>query len=222
MSCYAGHMRLGHGTFRVMVRALAALLVAALAWFGWQFADLRSRARRIVDRPQSHRVAIVFGAGVREGRPSDALDDRLKVAARLYHEGSAQRLLVSGDNSTSDYNEPDVMRDALIETYGVDPDDVFADYAGRRTYDTCIRAHDLWGVRSAILVSQRFHLPRAVWTCEKLGIASVGANASLQPYVLGSFYRLREVAASLQAIIDVHLWHPRYIGGPTLPQIDAE
>ena len=113
------------------------------------------------------------------------------------------------------------MKTALIDVLNVPSDVVRVDYAGRRTYDTCIRAHELWGVDRAILVSQDFHLPRAIWTCRRLGIESVGVSASLQPYILGSWYRTRERLARYKAFIDVYLWRPDYIGGAFIEDLDT-
>ena len=159
-------------------------------------------------------VAIVFGAGLRrDGTPSDVLRDRLSVAAELWRTGKAKRLLVSGDNRFENYNEPQAMNDALVADFGVDPGAIAIDYAGRRTYDTCARAQSIWGVEEAILVSQKYHLPRAMWTCERLGIASVGVSASLQPYVKGTSFTFREIPAILRAWWDVYVWPPKYVQG---------
>ncbi len=159
-------------------------------------------------------VVIVFGAGLRpDGSPSDALGDRLEIAAKLYAEDPRRQLLVSGDNSFENYNEPQVMHDTLMATYNIPDDQIFIDFAGRRTYDTCVRAHDLWRIDQAILVSQAFHLPRAIWTCEKLGIDSVGVSASLRSYVRDSYYRHREILAMYKAWFDVNIWEPNYLTG---------
>lgn len=168
-------------------------------------------------------VAIIFGAGLkRDGTPSDVLMDRLRVAAELYRLGKVKRILVSGDNRFENYSEPDAMKTALTDELDVPSNVIYTDYAGRRTYDTCIRAHALWGVDRAILVSQDFHLPRAIWTCRHLGIYSVGVSASLQPYILGSWYRARERLARYKAFVDVYLWRPNYIDGAFIEEIDAK
>lgn len=159
-------------------------------------------------------VAIVFGAGITElNTPTDVLKDRLTVAGRLYWAGTVEKILVSGDNSNEQYSEPDVMRDYLIEIWGIPEEDVTADYAGRRTYDTCVRAHEVWGIESALLVSQAYHLPRSIFTCSKLGMDSEGVTASLQDYVFQKQYELREILALYKAVIDVYLIEPSYIGG---------
>ncbi len=167
-------------------------------------------------------VVIVFGAGLTANstRPSDMLHDRLQTAAEVYHAGKARIILVSGDNRFENYNEPEVMRETLIEEYDVPREDIYADYAGRRTYDTCARAHELWGVRRAILVTQNFHLPRALMTCSTLGIESRGVSASLRPYMLMQRNNLREALAQLKAYFDLYIWSPDYLGGPQEARID--
>ncbi len=165
------------------------------------------------DAPEAP-VAIVFGAGLRrDGKPSDILRDRLTVAADLYRQGKVKRILVSGDNRFEAYNEPQAMHDALVEEFGVDPGALAVDYAGRRTYDTCARARSLWAVEDAILVTQAFHLPRAIWTCERLGIRSAGVSASLQPYAKGTSFLLREIPAILRAWWDIYVVPPKHVEG---------
>ncbi len=159
-------------------------------------------------------VAIVFGAGVRaDGSPSHALRDRLSVAAELYSSGKVKKLLVSGDNRFDNYNEPETMKSTLINDYGVPEGDIVEDFAGRRTFDTCIRAHEIWGLEKAILVSQGFHLHRAVFTCSQLGVESAGISASLRDYRVGAAYEVREFLAIHKAIIDLFVWEPDYVGG---------
>ncbi len=166
-------------------------------------------------------VAIVFGAGLkRDGTPSDALRDRLIVAARLYEAGKVKKILVSGDNRFVTYSEPDAMRDVLVNDFKIPLEDIAVDYAGRRTYDTCVRAKELWGVDRAVLVTQDFHLPRAIWTCKQLDVESAGVSASLRPYMIAASYRLREMLAAINAFIDIYLWAPSYVGGEFVTDLD--
>ncbi len=159
-------------------------------------------------------VAIVFGAGLgKAGGPSDVLYDRLTVASQLYKAGKVQKILVSGDNSYENYNEPEVMTTTLIDAFAIPAADIGQDFAGRRTYDTCIRAKEVFGIEQAILVTQDFHLPRALYTCNSLGIESVGVSASLQPYILEDYYAFREYPATLAMFMDLYLWSPDYIEG---------
>ena len=101
---------------------------------------------------------------------SAILYDRVAAAADLYRAGIVQKLLLSGDNRTFDYNEPGARRRTAL-TLGVADADITLDYAGRSTYDTCYRAHAIFGLNEAILVTQRFHLSRAITLCDALGPA---------------------------------------------------
>ena len=166
-----------------------------------------------VDSVESTRVAIIFGAGVkRDGTPSDALKDRLIAGQELYEANKVEKILVSGDNRFETYNEPDAMRNFLIEQ-GIPEDDVIADYAGRRTYDTCVRAAEIFQVSEAILVTQGYHLSRAIWTCDQLGVESRGVSATKRQYVYDDRNKTREVLAIYSMFIDLYLWGPDYIGG---------
>jgi SanA protein len=153
----------------------------------------------------ARRVAIVFGAGLlRDGSPTAILRDRVQRAANLYFAGKAEKLLMSGDNRFVEYNEPESMRGYALEL-GVPDADIVLDYAGRRTYDTCYRAKAIFGLDSAILVTQDFHLPRAIFLCNMLGVEGLGVNADLRPYLKRSLisWNLRELPATLNAFMDV-------------------
>lgn len=150
-------------------------------------------------------VAIVLGAGVLpSGEPTPYLQRRLDSAIDLYKAGTVKVLLLSADNSTSHYNEPIAMQRYVTER-GVDKRDTVLDYAGFNTYDTCYRAKAIFGVTEAIVVSQAYHLPRAVWTCDRLGVKSVGVAATIAEGSSGSDYTinylLREIASSDKAML---------------------
>jgi SanA protein len=164
-------------------------------------------------------VVIVFGAGLwRDGTPTAVLKDRIATASELYFSGKVQKILMSGDNSYLDYNEPGAMREYAL-SLGVPETAIVQDYAGRRTYDTCYRARDIFGVNNAILVTQSFHLPRALYTCNALGLKAVGVASDQREYRLGSslYWNLRELPATLTALLDVHLLRPVPILGQSEP-----
>ena len=156
------------------------------------------------------KVAIVFGAGLRrDGSPTPILRDRVITAVDLYLNGKVEKLLLSGDNSKVGYNEPLAMRDLAL-SLGVPEDDLVLDYAGRRTYDTCYRAKAIFGLTEAILVTQSFHLTRAIYTCNHLQVAALGVSANNLVYRRSSllYWNLRESLATLAALWDVHIGHP--------------
>ncbi len=172
-----------------------------------------------VDSVKNARVAIVFGAGLqRDGTPSPVLKDRVEAAAQLYFAGKVEKLLMSGDNRFVDYNEPGAMRTYAI-TLGVPQEDIVLDYAGRRTYDTCYRAYHIFGVKDAILVTQRYHLPRALFTCKGIGLTSTGVPANLRYYRKYSrlVWNTRELPATLVALWQVWVSHPLPVMGDPEP-----
>ena len=155
-------------------------------------------------------VAIVFGAGLWiDGSPTPVLRDRVATAAELYLSGKVEKLLLSGDNRFIYYNEPGAMFQ-YARSLGVPAEALVLDYAGRSTYDTCYRAHEIFGVEEAILVTQNFHLPRALYTCKVLGINVVGVPADRRPYSLGPwiYWNIREYPATLNALWEVYVSHP--------------
>jgi SanA protein len=177
-----------------------------------------SRLFNIESVPRA-RVAIVFGAGLqRNGTPTPVLRDRVETAARLYEAGKVDKLLMSGDNRFVDYNEPRAMQLYAMEL-GVPEEDIVLDYAGRRTYDTCYRARQIFGVDEAILVTQTFHLPRAVFTCGQLGVRSSGVPADLRQYLKRSiaFWNMREIPATTVALWEVWVSQPLPVLGQPEP-----
>jgi vancomycin permeability regulator SanA len=169
----------------------------------------RSQAfTRVQDAPEK-RVAIVFGARVSGRVPSPILRDRVDAAVRLYQAGKVKKILMSGDNSFEDYNEVQVMLDYAVGE-GVPKEDIVLDHAGRSTYDTCYRAHAIFGLDEAILVTQRYHMFRALYICNRVGVASTGyalEDFSLYPNLRNS-YTLREGLAIIKAWFDVHIGKP--------------
>jgi SanA protein len=182
-----------------------------------------------VGREYSHRIyqqtsetppmpaAIVFGAGYWPGgRLSDALADRMETAIDLYKAGRVNKLLLTGDNRFVDYNEPAAMAE-YATARGVPREDMVLDYAGRRTYDSCYRAGAIFGLKQAVLVTQGFHLPRALFTCDRLGLQVVGVVADRHRLFREPWYRLRELPALARAWLDVTLLKPLpVLGDPIL------
>ena len=158
----------------------------------------------------ARRVAIVFGAGLwRNGSPTPVLEDRVTAAANLYFAGKVEKLLMSGDNRFVSYNEPEAMRQLALKL-GVPYEAIVLDYAGRRSYDTCYRAKAIFQIDQAILVTQAFHMPRVIYTCNRLGVDAVGVESDLRIYGKSSvlYWNARELLATAAAIWDVNVGHP--------------
>lgn len=158
------------------------------------------------------RVAIVFGAGVYpDGTPSPMLADRVTAAVELYKLGRVKKILMTGDNSREDYDEVTTMQQFAIAR-GVPEKDITLDYAGFSTYESCYRAKDIFGVKNAILVTQNFHLPRAVYTCRQFGIQSLGLGTpDWESYSRQtvSWYTFREKLSIIKALWEVHVTRPK-------------
>jgi len=168
------------------------------------------------------RAVVVFGAGLTaEGNPTAVLQDRVATAADLYFSGKVEKILMSGDNRFINYNEPGAMSAYAVEL-GVPEEDIVLDYAGRRTYDTCYRAVEIFQLSEAILVTQQFHLPRALYSCEKLGLKTVGVSADLRTYRDSGYWSIREIPACLTAFFQVHLTRPEPVLGKQEPIFPLE
>ena len=203
-----GRVRSGLRTRRGQRRAfqlVAALAVLTMLPPTWLYLSTAGQLRTVADAP-SEPVVVVFGAGLDDGVPSAYLAARLDTALQLYHLGKAKAFLVTGDNDRISYDEPDAMRTYLLQ-HGVPADRIVRDYAGFHTWDSCDRAAKIFGVRSALLVSQGFHIRRAVALCRSVGIDAYGVGVD-EPHDATWYYGgVRELPAAGEALIDV-LFHP--------------
>ena len=172
-----------------------------------------------VDNVPDDRVAIVFGAGLlRDGSAGPVLRDRVETAVQLYRQSKVDKLLMSGDNRFVEYNEPEAMRQYALDL-GVPVEDIVLDYAGRRTYDTCYRAGAIFQVKSAILVTQNFHLARAIFLCNWFGVEATGVKANNAYFrkVSRLYWNMRELFATAQAVWDVYVAKPLPVLGEPEP-----
>jgi vancomycin permeability regulator SanA len=190
---------------------IVSLLSPPIAWGFIQ----RSTQNQVYLNSQeipAQRVVIVFGASVRaDGTPSPMLADRLDGAIRLYQEGQVHKILMTGDNGSAEYNEVVTMQDYAL-AHGVSEGDITLDYAGFSTYESCYRAREIFGVNAAILVTQHFHIARAVYTCQNLGLEAIGlgtpdweryGGVTMRPTVF------REMLACVKALLELHLLQPK-------------
>jgi len=166
-----------------------------------------------VEEAPSERVVIVLGASVlRSGQPSDMLADRLLTALDLYHAGKAEKFLLSGDHGKVDYDEVESMRKFLLERE-VSEGDIVLDHAGFDTFDSMSRAKKVFGLNEALVVSQSYHLPRAIYVAENNDLEVFGVSADRQNYVKIEYFKLREMLARVKAVLDVWLRSkPKFLG----------
>jgi len=190
----------------------AAVFPVVAQWWVRRTAEphIYTRVEETPERP----VGIVFGALVYpSGNPSPVLAERIRAGVALYKAGRVRKLLMTGDNGSRDYDEVTAMK-AYAVKLGVPPRDIVRDFAGFRTYDSCYRARDIFDVREAVLITQRFHLPRAVFLARRLGIDAVGfvAEDGMSDASVARS-RSRELGACFGAVLDVTFRRkPRYLG----------
>ncbi|MEV7343902.1 ElyC/SanA/YdcF family protein [Streptomyces sp. NPDC093544] len=196
---------------RRAVQGFVLVCVLALLPSTWMYVVTGDRLRTTADAPHAE-VAVVFGAGLWNGEPSPYLANRLDAAAELYRAGRVEVVLVTGDNSREDYDEPDAMRTYLSE-HGVPDGHIVSDYAGFDTWDSCVRAKKIFGVDRAVLISQGFHIRRAVALCQEAGVESYGVGVDAKHDVTWYYGGAREILAAGKAALDaVFQPDPRFLG----------
>ncbi|AEW93912.1 integral membrane protein [Streptantibioticus cattleyicolor NRRL 8057 = DSM 46488] len=182
------------------MRWAAALCTLALLPATWLYVASSGRIRDVADVPPEP-VGVVFGAGLDHGRPSPYLAHRLDAAAALYRAGKVRALLVTGDKGRTGYNEPAAMR-AYLAAHGVPAGHVVLDYAGFDTWDSCARARRIFGVNRAVLVTQGFHIRRALALCAAAGVTGYGVGVAEPHDAIWYYGGAREVGAAAKAAVD--------------------
>ncbi|HEV3245203.1 MAG TPA: ElyC/SanA/YdcF family protein [Candidatus Paceibacterota bacterium] len=159
--------------------------------------------------PQAE-AAVVLGASVEGNEPSPILAERANAAIKLYEDGKVSKILVTGDNATTNYDEVNPVQHYLLAA-GIPPQDIFLDHAGFDTYSSMYRAKDVFDATSVVVVTQDFHLPRAVFTARSLGLTAYGYNAG----AASAWDYVREIPASAKAVWDLLTRRvPEYLGTP--------
>lgn len=204
--------------------AITAVFVAGilicLTVVGTNIYMVRSQRDKIVTAEKTggeYDCIIVLGAGVwADGSPTAMLEDRLKMGIDLYKQGIAPKIIMSGDHGQKNYDEVNIMKAYAIEQ-GVLSEDIFMDHAGFSTYETMYRARDIFQVKKAVVVTQKYHIYRALYIAEKLGIEAVGVNSDPRKY-LGQGYRdFREVLARTKDFFSVIIKPKPTFLGETIP-----
>ncbi|MBU3104916.1 SanA/YdcF family protein [Clostridium gasigenes] len=164
---------------------------------------------------QNADAIIVLGAGAKDdGSPSDILEDRLKTAIEVYNSGVCSKFILSGDHGRESYNEVSVMKEYIINNCDVEEKNVFLDHAGFSTYDSIYRAKDIFEVENAIIITNEYHLPRALYLAKKMGINANGISSDIRNYLFIESYKSREKLAQLKDFVYINLLkpEPRFLG----------
>lgn len=184
---------------RFFIILISAAVLLATAVFVPNFIVIKKSESNIVALEEAAELsdvdcAVILGAGVREGKPTPMLRDRLLVGIDLYKSGAVKKLIMSGDHGSTDYDEVNIMKSFAVGN-GIPDSDIFMDHAGFSTYETIYRASEIFEADNIIIVSQKYHLYRALYIAEKLGIKSVGVSADLDTYRGQTKRDLREILA---------------------------
>lgn len=199
---------------------LAFGTVLAAAAFTWvtNLDVLNSAEGRVYTDPAklpAHQVALVLGTSPKtsQGTPNLFFERRIHAATELYRSGRVKKLLVSGDNGTPYYDEPTAMKKALVKR-GVPAKDIALDYAGFRTLDSVIRANVIFGLKDCVIVTDDFHLPRALFVARKQGMDADGFQTAPLPRSISPWTYTREIAARTMMWFDVRVLNrqPKFLG----------
>lgn len=204
---------------KIFKRIVIAIVLAAMAVMIstvsiYHYTDNIGNALTVL--PQDTQKAdciIVLGAGVFNDQPSYTLSYRLDKAIEIYKMGHTDRIIVSGDHGRKNYDEVNVMRNYLVER-GVPIENIFMDHAGFSTYETMYRSRDVFMVESAIIVTQRLHLRRALYIAQNLGLKCVGIEAQDAAVISTRMQNIREYPARVKAFLQCEILHskPTFLG----------
>ncbi len=159
---------------------------------------------------------IVLGAGVKEdGSPCQMLEDRLKTAIAIYNKLDKKcKILLSGDHGQDNYNEVKTMKKYILDNLSISESDIFMDHAGFSTYDTMYRAKDIFEVNKAIVITNGYHLPRALYLAQKKNIEALGVASDLREYLGIDYYKFRERFSQIKAFLmsNITKSKPKFLG----------
>lgn len=165
---------------------------------------------------ENYDAILVLGAGLKNGKPSPVLKDRLDTAYEAYIKGASSKIIVSGDHGRKNYDEVNVMKDYLISK-GVPSDNIFMDHAGFSTYDTIYRAKEIFLCNKVLIITQEFHIFRSLYIAKKLDLEAEGVSATLRHYSEETKFELREILARNKDFVKtIFKPKPKYLGD-TIP-----
>lgn len=155
---------------------------------------------------------IILGAGIWGDKPSPMLEDRLLEGINLYHNGVSNKIIMSGDHGRKEYDEVNIMKKFAIEK-GIPSENIFMDHAGFSTYESIYRARDIFGAKKVVIVTQKYHLYRALYIANRLGLETYGVNADPRKYVGATYREMREILARDKDFIKcIFKPEPTYLG----------
>lgn len=203
--------------FKKMVVVLGSFFILVVAYVVLSnMFMVKIQGKKIVSEEEAKnhnaQCILILGAGVWSDSPSPMLEDRLLEGINLYHQGAASKIIVSGDHGRENYDEVNVMKQYLVDA-GIPDTDIFMDHAGFSTYESIVRAKKVFNVERMVVVSQKYHLYRALYICGKKHIDAVGVNSDPRRYAGQSMRDIRELVARDKDIFTCLLGvKPKYLG----------
>lgn len=198
--------------FRIFFYLVIIGLIAIVSINYYVKSSTKNKIYYSVKKFPKNDVGIIFGAGINGNQPSKYLKDRLDAGILLYKMKRINKILLSGDNGRDEYDELTVMKNYCFN-HGVDTAKIFVDYAGFDTYSTMYRAKHIFKIKKATLISQEYHLNRAIYIGNKLGVKSVGYSANNGEYLGYKYVTFREYGSIFKSFFDVlRNREPRFLG----------
>ena len=183
---------------KIMLKIIIVIIGLLLLINGYIFLVTNKRIVETKDiKDEDFDCILVLGAGIRKGKPSPMLEDRLLTAIKLYNDGIASKILVSGDHEYNDYDEVNVMKNYLKDN-GIPSEDIFMDHAGLSTYDSIYRAKMIFKVSKFVIVTQKYHLHRAIYIAKNIDMKAYGVSATKRNYVGQNKRNVREFMARIK------------------------
>lgn len=198
--------RTTHHSFRFLKVCFIALLLLCFIALLIVFRVQTKYSDKITDGAEllPPNIALVLGAGLKaKGAPSDILEDRILTAIELYKNNKIGKFIMSGDNSSVNHNEVEAMKLFALAN-GLSEEAMITDYAGLSTFDSCEQVKNVFGLNKVIVITQRYHLRRALYLCNELGVEAVGVPARDRGYIKQFKYSFREFLASFQAWMQIN------------------
>lgn len=206
---------------KVIIVILSLILLSIVGILTVNFYVILSTKDRIISIEEAKKLndidcILVLGAGVYGDKPRPMLEDRILTGIELYNNGVSQKIVMSGDHGREDYDEVNVMKNYAVET-GINSSDIFMDHAGFSTYDSVYRLKEIFEVDKVVIVTQEYHLYRALYIAKELGIDAYGVSSNLREYP-GQFKReVREILARDKDLVKVMFRPSSTYIGETIP-----
>lgn len=202
---------------KIIKYVVIVVIILIIIIFAINFYVKTSTEKQIITNKNSSNLKdidciIVLGAGIWGDKPSPMLEDRLLEAISLYKNGVSQKIIMSGDHGRKEYDEVNTMKNFAIEK-GVPSEDIFMDHAGFSSYDSVYRAKEIFKAEKVIIVTQKYHLYRALYIANQLGIEAYGVGADPRKYVGATYREFREILARNKDCIKcIFKPNPKYLG----------